>query len=205
MSNGMSKSLGESARSMSGRKSSKKSSIKKQIIQADDVFPEDASSARHSSKRSITQSNRTEQAKSELPQSKGSNKKNSRSERVIDASELKKSQKKGEEDGKNLTEGDHTIKNEDMDGDTFKDDEMLDRPMDIRTDQDGMGDQMERDIDDMDGAMIISPTNANSMPAKEMEKTQTYSSMDKTGKEGGAPSATDNGSMAQGHLHQTSR
>ena len=85
-----------------------------------------------------------------------------------------------------------------MDGDTVKDEEMVDRPMDIRTDQDGMGDQM-------DGAMTISPTNANSMPAKEMEKTQTYSSMDKTGKEGGAPSATDNGSMAQGHLHQTSR
>lgn len=50
----------------------------------------------------------------------------------------------------------------------------------------------------MDHAMIISPQNAG-IPVKEtLEKTQTFSSMDKTGKEGGAPSATDNASMAEG-------
>jgi len=53
-------------------------------------------------------------------------------------------------------------------------------------------------IDEMDHAMIISPQNAG-IPVKEtLEKTQTFSSMDKTGKEGGAPSATDNASMAEG-------
>lgn len=61
---------------------------------------------------------------------------------------------------------------------------------------------MEREIDDMDGANYISPTNGH-MPSKEMEKTQTFSSMEKTAQEGGAPSATDNASMVEGY--QTSR
>jgi len=57
---------------------------------------------------------------------------------------------------------------------------------------------MEREIDDMDGANYISPTNGH-MPSKEMEKTQTFSSMEKTAQEGGAPSATDNASMVEGY------
>ena len=68
-----------------------------------------------------------------------------------------------------MTEGENTINNEDMDAETVKDqaEGMVDKPMDIRVDQDSMGDQMEGE---MDGVMVISPPTGQ-MPAKENEKT----------------------------------